>query len=82
MSAHPLGRTKEEQLVLGAITRMAMLFDGAGEHQFSGHEVAQILLGAWQSYEFSKDTPVINRFLAQHFPQLREEHSDVQSHTL
>ena len=58
--AHPLGRTKAESQTLGALTKIALWFDlSAGEKTFTGHEVAGILLSAWQGYEQSKRTTLL-----------------------
>lgn len=51
--AHPLGRTKAESQVLGVLTRIAMWFD-CQDRSFTGREVCEILLGAWQGYEQTK----------------------------
>lgn len=65
MKKHPLGRSKEESLVLGGFTRLALWFDSRRGETFTGDEVAQIILGMWQEYELSKDTPEIAAFLRQ-----------------
>ena len=66
MAKHPLGRNAAESATLMFLTRLAMLFDRHKARTFTGAEVAQIILGSWQSYELSKDTPEIERFLADH----------------
>jgi len=39
----------------GALTRLALYFAGRGSENFTGEEVAGILLGAWQSFEDSQE---------------------------
>lgn len=66
--SHPLGRTKAETFTLMFLTRLAMFFERQGNNRFTGEVVAQVILGAWQSYELSKETPEIERFLAAYLP--------------
>jgi hypothetical protein len=51
--SNPFGRTKEEQIVLGALTRLAIFFQTSRE-TFTGEQVAEIILMSWHSYEASK----------------------------
>jgi|SRR5579862_3387914 len=48
-----IARTAEEKAVLGALTKVALWFSFQ-RGTFTGPEVANMLLGAWHSYEGSK----------------------------
>lgn len=50
-----------EFAVKGAIARLALFFNASADRQFSGAEIARILLVAWQGYERSQG----RRFLGQ-----------------
>lgn len=40
-----------EFVVKGVITRLALFFHAQGRRKYTGEEIAEILLAAWQSYE-------------------------------
>lgn len=52
-----MAKVESEFAVKGALTRIALYFNAQGQQQFTGEEVAVILLAAWQSYEVSKEKP-------------------------